>query len=208
MDREELFQMRREEQEQVYEYIRAKAWVDLSGREKDVLVDRYVLGNQPSVNINSKLPTSNSFPPHFSTTWEGMGALLEYLKGKGLSFMENTFGELLQQSTTPTCVGDDEDNKSIGELMFKLSPDAVAKAALRSVGVEINEQSDPKLYNIKMKDQELYYGGFMCFYESKTRAAVYPIDRANRIAEAFKENGNLVDIVEYIEVESQEGLLT
>lgn len=207
MNREEVLEMMREEQEKVYEFIRAKAWADLTGREKDVLVDHYVLGNQTSVNVHSKLPTSNSHPPHFSTTWEGMGALLEHLQEKGLSFMENTFGELLQQSTMPACMGDDRDHRSIGELMFKLSPDAVTKAALRSVGVEINEQSDSKLYHIKAKDQELYYGGFMCFYESKNRAAAYPIDRANGIAESFNESGNEVELVECVEVENQEGLL-
>jgi hypothetical protein len=128
------------ELEAVYEYIRAKAWSEMSDRERDVMVDRYVLNHQPLVNIHSKLPVSDSNPPKYSTAWEGMGLLLEYLRSKGLAFMENTFGHLLQESTEPKCYGDGRDHKAIGELMYRLTPAALAKASLVSAGIDVQKQ--------------------------------------------------------------------
>ena len=53
------------DQEEVYDFIKSKG--QLKRRELDVLIDRYVFDNRPSVNVHSKLPTSDRFPLHYSS---------------------------------------------------------------------------------------------------------------------------------------------
>ena len=81
--RKEYEEMDKKEQEKVYEYIKNKQVNELTNREIDVLVDRYVLGNTPSVNIHSKLPTSDNHPPNYSTKMEDAWNLLMQMEAKG-----------------------------------------------------------------------------------------------------------------------------
>lgn len=133
--RQEIERMMERDREEIYEWIKDQPLSEISPRQRDVLVDRYVIGNKPSVNIHTKHPTSDYYPPHYCT-WEGMGLILKKLREKGQCWMENEFGYLLQQSTEPPCYGDDRDHRAIGELMFRLTPEAVVKASLKSVGIE------------------------------------------------------------------------
>ena len=65
--------------EGVYEHIKSKQFTNLSAREIDVLVDRYVMDNRPSVNIHSKMPTSDYSPPNYSTAIADAWKVVEYL---------------------------------------------------------------------------------------------------------------------------------
>lgn len=134
--REQIEKMMKKDREEVYEWIKDQPISEITERQRDVLVDHYVMGNHPSVNIHTKHPTSDDTPPHYCT-WEGMGLILKKLREKGQSWMENEFGYLLQQSTKPECYGDDRDHRAIGELMFRITPEAVVKASLKSVGIEV-----------------------------------------------------------------------
>lgn len=130
----------KEEEDAVYRYILSKTWGEMSDREKDVLIQLYVFDEDPHVNIHTKLPTSDKYPPNYSTKWEAMGLLLTKLREKGQSWMKENFGYYLQQSTIPECYGADRDHIAIGEMMFKMTPDAVAKASLRSLGIDLKEE--------------------------------------------------------------------
>ncbi|MBP1309181.1 hypothetical protein JOD82_002201 [Paenibacillus sp. 1182] len=132
--REELQRLMEQDREEIYEWIKAQPYEEISPRQRDVLIDRYVMGNKPSVNIHTKHPTSDHLPPQYCT-WEGMGMILMKLKGE--TWMKDNFGYLLQQSTHPECFGDDCDHRAIGELMFKLTPEAVIYASLKSVGIYV-----------------------------------------------------------------------
>ncbi|ADO59925.1 hypothetical protein [Paenibacillus polymyxa] len=132
--REEIRRLSEQGQEEVYEWIKEQPYKEIPPRQRDVLVDRYVMGNKPSVNIHTKHPTSDHLPPQYCT-WEGMGLILMKLREKGQTWMQNNFGYLLQQATHPECFGDDRDHRAIGELMFKLTPEAVIFASLKSVGI-------------------------------------------------------------------------
>lgn len=81
MNIEEIKEMMEQEQEKIYEYIRSKE--TLSNREIDVLVDRYVMQNRPSVNIHSKLPTSDKYPLSYSTNIEDAWTVAEKLRKQG-----------------------------------------------------------------------------------------------------------------------------
>jgi hypothetical protein len=53
-----------------------------------------------------------------------------------------------------------------------------------------------KMYIVKLKDKELFYGGFMLFYDNEERAARYDFERANHIANLFRNEGVEIELVE------------
>jgi hypothetical protein len=61
--------------------------------------------------------------------------------------------------------------------------------------LKVMNQPGNIMYQVKLKGQELYYGGFMAFYESENRGAEYPLDRANKIAESFRESGGDIEVI-------------
>lgn len=62
---------------------------------------------------------------------------------------------------------------------------------------EYGEKKPLKSYLVKVKGKELYYGGFMLFYESKERAATYELEKAKSVANALDTSMNELEVVEY-----------
>lgn len=63
------------DQEEVYTFIKNKG--EVTKRELDVLVERYVFDGMPSVNIHSKLPTSEHFPHQYSADLSAAWIIVE-----------------------------------------------------------------------------------------------------------------------------------
>lgn len=53
-----------------------------------------------------------------------------------------------------------------------------------------------KSYVVKVKDKELFYGGFMLFYESKERGATYELEKAKSVAYALDNSMEKLEVVE------------
>lgn len=133
------------EQEEIYEYIKSKPLYKLSNREIDVLVDRYVFGNKPSVNIHSKMPTSDRFPSNYSSNmsdaWDvatklGL-CLIPQSDEEGYRWyvcdVEKVAYQGEQISITPK--GDTGYSK-------ETAPMAICLSALLSVGIELTTDSN------------------------------------------------------------------
>lgn len=142
LSREEVEEMMKKEQEDVYEYIKGKSLQELSEREIDVLVDRYVMNNRPSVNIHSKLPTSDWSPKNYSTNMSDAWLVAEKL---GLSLIPQSsdkgFNWYVCDVEKVSYNGDAVTITPIEDTSYskETAPMAICLSALFGVGIELIE---------------------------------------------------------------------
>lgn len=73
--------------------------------------------------------------PRYSTTWNGMGAVIEAMRAKGSSLTR--FDDFCQALMEMNDGEPDDGGTTLFNVMGSLSPMAVALAALRALGVEV-----------------------------------------------------------------------